>query len=135
MALLRATGTPAVEGSVLTWGPVTLDSGVTRVDTVVVAITAEGRLVNVARANANESDVSDDDNRSGAVVVAEEARADLSLTKVRLRPAAPVVGDTLVYVLTTRNAGPSPATAVVVVDSLPSGMRFVSATARASKRF
>lgn len=43
-------------------------------------------------------------------------------------PATAAVQDTLVYVLTTSNAGPNTAYGVVVTDSLPAGVTFVSAS-------
>jgi uncharacterized repeat protein (TIGR01451 family) len=52
--------------------------------------------------------------------------ADVSVTKTG--PAAAVVGDMMVFVLTTTNAGPGTAYALVVRDSAPAGTTFVSAT-------
>ena len=52
--------------------------------------------------------------------------ADLSLTKDVLN-ASPGRNDNVNFLLTLSNAGPNPATEVVVNDLLPSGLRFVSA--------
>jgi uncharacterized repeat protein (TIGR01451 family) len=53
--------------------------------------------------------------------------ADLSLLKTTGSTRA-VNGTTIVYTLTVSNAGPSPATNVVVTDPLPASLQFVSAT-------
>lgn len=52
--------------------------------------------------------------------------ADLSVAKTG--PDSVVVSDTLTYVVTTTNLGPDKAYAVVVRDSLPAGVTFVSAS-------
>jgi uncharacterized repeat protein (TIGR01451 family) len=52
---------------------------------------------------------------------------DLAITKVD-DPDPVFVNDTLTYTLGVKNNGPDTATAVVVTDSLPAGVAFVSAT-------
>jgi uncharacterized repeat protein (TIGR01451 family) len=52
--------------------------------------------------------------------------ADLSLTKA-VSANNPAVGDTIEYILTVSNAGPTAASAVLVRDVLPSELSFVSA--------
>jgi uncharacterized repeat protein (TIGR01451 family) len=53
------------------------------------------------------------------------ASADLSITKTG-SPNPVVVGHNLTYTITVNNAGPSGAQNVVVTDTLPSGVTFVS---------
>jgi uncharacterized repeat protein (TIGR01451 family) len=53
-------------------------------------------------------------------------QADVSLGKTG--PTTVATGDTIVYVLTTANAGPTLALNVVVRDTLPAGVTFISAT-------
>ena len=53
-------------------------------------------------------------------------QADLAVTKTG--PASVVVGDTVRYVVGVSNAGPARAYDVVLTDTLPAGMTFVSAT-------
>ena len=60
---------------------------------------------------------------SAAVTVGS---ADLAVAKAG--PDSVVAGDTLTYVITTTNLGPNPAWDVVVRDSLPAGVAFVSAS-------
>lgn len=53
---------------------------------------------------------------------------DLSVMKSGTPTDSALVGDTLRFVITTRNAGPSKADGVVVTDTLPAGMSFLAAT-------
>src|SRR5262249_43185560 len=53
--------------------------------------------------------------------------ADLTLTKTTGSGVA-TTGGTVVYTITVNNAGPSPATNVVVTDDLPAGLTLNSAT-------
>jgi len=62
-----------------------------------------------------------------ASVVLEPATADLSLRKT-VDNAEPNLGDTVTFTVTVSNAGPDPATGVSVLDQLPPGLAFVSAT-------
>src|SRR5262249_19877771 len=52
--------------------------------------------------------------------------ADVAVTKTVDHPT-PNVGDTVTFTLTLANAGPDPATGVVVSDPLPAGLTFVAA--------
>lgn len=54
-----------------------------------------------------------------------QAGADLSISK-SASPNPVMVGSTLTYSLVVTNNGPSPATAVTLTDTLPSGVNFVS---------
>jgi uncharacterized repeat protein (TIGR01451 family) len=56
--------------------------------------------------------------------------SNLSVTKTG--PATAVVSDTVAFVITTTNAGPALARLVVVTDSLPDGMTFISGSRGAS---
>lgn len=53
--------------------------------------------------------------------------ADLGLTKI-VNDATPREGDTITYTVTVLNSGPGPATVVQIMDLLPAGVTFVSAT-------
>lgn len=62
----------------------------------------------------------DPDNNQDTVVTPVASSADLSVRKQRTDPAAPVkAGETVSYVLTVRNLGPSTAANVTVTDALP----------------
>ena len=53
--------------------------------------------------------------------------ADLGLTKI-VNDSTPREGDTITYTVTVQNFGPGPATVVQLMDLLPAGVTFVSAT-------
>ncbi len=59
--------------------------------------------------------------------VSPSVTADLSLSKTVNDPA-PDEGDTISYTVTVQNTGPGPATIVQLMDLLPAGVTFVSAT-------
>ncbi|MCB1635779.1 MAG: DUF11 domain-containing protein, partial [Xanthomonadales bacterium] len=58
--------------------------------------------------------------------------ADVALTKTVAAPAAPTVGDTVTYTLAASNAGPGDAMNVVVTDTLPANLTYVSNTCGAA---
>ncbi len=62
-----------------------------------------------------------------ASVTETPQQADLHLAKTVDNPR-PRVGDTITYTVTLTNLGPNTATSVVVRDTLPAGLTFVSAT-------
>lgn len=59
--------------------------------------------------------------------VSPAVSADLGLTKI-VNDASPREGDTITYTVTVQNTGPGPATVVQIMDQLPAGVTFVSAT-------
>src|SRR5205807_2678555 len=105
-----------------------LDSAHTlRVDLVVQTTTA-GTITNVVTVSAPENDSNLSNNMSAeATVVVHVPRADLSVTKSHA-PDPPVVGHPLTYTVAVTNHGPDTATAIVITDTLPSGVTFVSAS-------
>ncbi len=116
-------------GRLLTWPAITLDSGQTIVDTVTVRV--DGRpgdlLVNVAYATSSTPDPDTSNNRSEVqTLVTAGPVSDLAVSKIG--PASAMLGDTIVYVVTTRNLGTADAAGVVVSDTVPAGVQFVSAS-------
>ena len=83
----------------------------------------EGTLVNVNGTNKKISYVGGDGND----VVLAALSADLSVTKTD-SPDPVTEGNLLTYTLTVSNAGPDDATNVVLTDTLPGSVTFVSAT-------
>jgi uncharacterized repeat protein (TIGR01451 family)/LPXTG-motif cell wall-anchored protein len=65
------------------------------------------------------------ENNSGTVESPVTALADLAITKT-MSPAEPVSGQTVKYVLTVKNNGPSDARMVTIADELPRGLTKVS---------
>jgi uncharacterized repeat protein (TIGR01451 family) len=91
-------------------------------------------VVNTARVES--ADQFDPDSTPGNDAPAEDdqdsvtftpASADLSLTKI-VDDANPSVDDQVTFTITVSNSGPNAATGIVVLDQLPFGTSFVSAT-------
>ncbi len=89
-----------------------------------VVLPAVGTYENVAIATWS----SDDNNPevSDSVITIVGLPADVVTTKSG--PTTAAAGDTITYVITTRNLGPGDAADVVVTDDLPTGIDFVSAS-------
>ncbi len=99
-----------------------LTAGSTATVTIVVDVypSTSGLLLNSAGVASASADP-DPANNGALKSVAVVGEADLSLTKSE--SADPVTAGTpLTYLLTVNNAGPSDATAVVLTDTLPSGV-------------
>ena len=73
------------------------------------------------------ADQHDPDFGNNVASATENPRADLALSK-SVNDASPNVGDTITFTVTLTNNGPIGATNVEVVDLLPAGLSFVSAT-------
>jgi uncharacterized repeat protein (TIGR01451 family) len=94
--------------------------------TVTVDPAARGTLVNEAVVSGNETETVSTNNRD-SVTTQVDPRIDLAIDKLD-SPDPVVAGEQLVYTLVVDNHGPSDATGVSVVDELPGGLSFVSAT-------
>jgi uncharacterized repeat protein (TIGR01451 family) len=93
---------------------------------ITVIPTAAGTINNTASVDADETDT-DTTNNSDSEVTSVGGSSDLSITKTG--PASATTGSNVTYSLVAANAGPSAATSVVVIDTLPSNVSYVSATA------
>ncbi len=114
-------------GSIPAAGNATLTITVTPTSTQMVTNTAEVIAADQPDADStpDNNDPNEDDQDS---VMIGPQQIDLSLVK-DVDDNRPNVGDTIEFVITVSNAGPSPATGVVVQDLLPSGLTFVSSSA------
>src|SRR5439155_115437 len=118
-------------GGVVSWPAVTtLANGASLSRTVTVTAPPTGTLLNVAWADAATVDP-DSTNNNGSlpasrVTTTVDERADLSVSKTG--PATVNAAQNLTYTITVSNNGPSDASAVVVRDTLPAGVTFVSAS-------
>jgi uncharacterized repeat protein (TIGR01451 family) len=96
---------------------------------IVIKITTpptNGTLINQASVTATTDDLNLTNN-AASITTGVFDSADLSITASET-PNPVRIGTNLAYTLSVANAGPSPATAVSVVDTLPAGTAFQSAT-------
>jgi uncharacterized repeat protein (TIGR01451 family) len=92
---------------------------------VVTAPAQATTLTNTASVSSTTADPDPTDNSDTATTTVT-ALADLSVVKTG--PANVVAGGTVTYTLDVSNAGPSNAAALTVIDTLPAGVTFVSAS-------
>lgn len=85
-----------------------------------------GTLVNTVTVQGNQTDPNPSNNTYTEQTIVN-ALADLNVTKSDI-PDPVIIGDQLIYSLTITNNGPSDATSVVITDTLPANVTFVSAT-------
>ena len=109
------------------WTIGTVLNGQSATLTLEATVTLAGAITNRALVVAQDQPDPVASNNSAAAIVNGAANADVGVTKTVDRPA-PLVGETVTFTVTVANAGPSPATGVVVTDALPAGLTFVSAT-------
>lgn len=120
--------TPAGSGNINEAVNLLAGGSVTYSLTATVADGATGTLVNTTTVSTAGA-ITDPNpfNNSATDIDVITPPADLGITKTdSADPVSP--GDPLSYSLTIANLGPADATAVVVVDTLPSGIAFVSST-------
>ncbi len=90
-----------------------------------VGVTTDSVITNTVSVS-NTNDALPDNNI--AIDPTDIVGADLAATK-SVAPASPLEGSIITYTLTTTNNGPSPATGVVMTDTLPSGITYQTSTA------
>ena len=121
-------------GGIVTWPSTTLAANDTVTYTVDFATPASGTLTNIGAAHSTTMDTdltNNDGSGAGRVLTTVIEQADLDI--VKSGPDSVNATDTVTYVITTTNNGPSDASAVVVADTLPAGMTFVSANRSAAE--
>ncbi len=115
LAFVSSTPAPAAEG---TWNLGNLAGGASQTITVTAKGTRTGSMTNEVVATSAEGL----EARSSCPVTVTEPNVAIAKTC----PAEGVVGETLNYTVTVRNPGTAAATNVVVVDTVPPGMRHAS---------
>ncbi|HIK27318.1 MAG TPA: DUF11 domain-containing protein, partial [Oscillatoriaceae cyanobacterium M7585_C2015_266] len=107
------------------------DSGATATYTVsgYVASNATGNLNNTASVQLPNgfTDPTPDNNSSTVTIPISISQADLAIAKTVNNPN-PLPGSDIIYTISITNNGPDTATGVQVIDGLPPGLIFVSAT-------
>lgn len=109
-----------------------LASGGTAEGFALVTLNTPGTVTNTATATGNNGRTGGNyeeltDSDTAEVIVEALQQADVSIIKTDSGLNA-TAGQQYQYTLTVHNAGPSDATGIVVTDTLPEGMTFVSAT-------
>lgn len=102
-----------------------------------IAAGTSGDLENTVTVTSERADNNPDNNTDTEIVAAPktELSIDKSLEDANGQPIDGTVatGDTIVYRLVAHNGGPDDASGVTVVDTLPAGVTFVSATLEGSE--
>ncbi len=91
-----------------------------------VALTASGTLVNQVVASTSAPEVTMVNNTAQAATVVWEALPDLAVSKAGPPTATP--GMVVTYTLVVENSGPLDAPAVLLSDTLPAGLTFLTQT-------
>ena len=89
------------------------------------------QITNQAQVLSTTGDPASGNNTDSEVTTVKQSPlnpTDLQITKTAT-PNPVIASQNLTYTLQVKNNGPAPATSVIVVDALPSGVTFVSATA------
>lgn len=120
-------GTFSRAGQVVTFELGTLAAGGSATAMIVVFAKDDGTVENNVTVTSAEVDSNPDDNSASATTTVTPLRANLTLTKTA-SPDPAIVGQNLTYTLVVTNTGPDSASNVRVVDTLPAGVTFVSAS-------
>ncbi len=118
-------GTTGTNGNTVTCNIGNLANNATATMTITVAATSPGLLFNMAAVTSSIADPASANNSAFAGVVVNDA-ADLSVSKTA-SPNPAFTGSNVTFTIIVTNRGPSTATNIVLTDSLPSGLAFVSA--------
>ena len=108
------------------WNVGTIGNGTTQTLIIRATVNASGNYLNTASVSRNSTFDSNTGNDSATASVTVQS-ADLSVTKTVSNNIANV-GENVTFSITTANVGPDAATNVEILDQLPSGYTFVSAT-------
>lgn len=125
-SVTTTVGTASESGGVVTADIGTLADGASAVVTITVGIdnSTLGTITNTASVTAAETEL-DATNNTVTEPTAVTAVVDVSVTKVD--DVDPInAGSQLTYTLVVSNAGPSTATSVSVIDTLPAGVSYSS---------
>ena len=123
---MSATGSGLNNGGVVNWTLGTLTNGQTTNVTLTVTAPASGSLTNIATVSTPTGDPNLTNNLTPPVITTVTPVADVAIAKTAA--ASVLASSNLAYTISVTNFGPSSANGVVVTDSLPASVTFVSAT-------
>ena len=116
------------------WNVGSIPSGQSRTLQIVATVTQAGAIGNTAEVSASDQTDPNSTPNNGAPGENDQAsttvtgqQADLSMAK-SVSNSQPNIGQNITFTITLSNAGPSAATGVQVLDQVPAGTTFVSAT-------
>ena len=126
VTFVSASGNGADNGGVVTWDLGTLANGAVSNLTLIVTAPANGSLANVASVGSPTSDPVPSNNTNPPVTTTITPSADVA---VGLSGPASVLGlNNFTCTIAVTNLGPSTAAGILVTDTLPAGVTFVSAS-------
>ncbi len=108
-----------------TWTLGSMANGATETMTVTATVDAATAITNTATVTSTSLDGNNTNDSAAATVNVPDA--DVRIRKT-VNDQSPSLGDTVTYTLTVTNNGPDTACNVVIHDSLPAGLTFVSST-------
>jgi uncharacterized repeat protein (TIGR01451 family) len=129
-SLVSASGSYSVSNNVVSWASLTLSNGATASFTIALTVPLSGTFTNIALSTSTTSDPNATNN-NGSVTgsrVATKIVPSADVVVILTGPPSAIQGSNFVYTLTVTNAGPSTSSNLVVSDSLPLGLTFVSAS-------
>ncbi|MDQ1396319.1 MAG: hypothetical protein QOG64_1578, partial [Acidimicrobiaceae bacterium] len=119
-------GACSVAGATVSCSIGTLAAGASSTVTIVAAVGTAGTLSDTGSVSGTEADPDHTNNAASATTIADPS-ADLTVTGTA-SPSPATVGKDLTFHLVATNRGPSPATGVTLVDTIPAGTSFKAAT-------
>ena len=124
VTFVSASGGGANTSGVVSWSLGTLANGQVSNVTVTVTAPASGSLTNVASVSSPTGDPNSTNNVTLPVVTSVPPVADVAIGKTAA--ANVLASSNLTYTISVTNFGPSSASGVVVTDTLPANVTFVS---------
>lgn len=122
-----ANGTGSLHSGNATISSINTAETVTYTVTIAVPSSYTGKIINTASASSSVQDPNVSNNTQTDIDTAN-ALAEIVLTKTIVTAAPHRIGDNVEFLIAAVNNGPSDATGINIVDKLPSGYTFVSAT-------
>ena len=132
VAYVSNTCGASVAGGSVTWNAGSLAPGANASCDISATMAGFGFINNTATVTSDEAD-NDSTNNSSTTTIEGPAAVDLSLGKSVSAPDPLFVGTNIVYTLTAANVNTGDATGVVVSDTLPAQVSYLSNTCGASQ--